>query len=83
MPNIPAAIVSRLVESLTALPASRAAPAAKVHVQMMELTILPGDRMVEPSIALTADLPVRMTVTNTADEFHTFTVPALGMEGAT
>lgn len=49
----------------------------------MELTILPGDRMVEPSIALTGDLPVRMTVTNTADEFHTFTVPALEMEGAT
>ena len=36
MPSIPAAIVSRLVHSLTALPASRAAPAAKVHVEMAE-----------------------------------------------
>lgn len=70
---------SSLVLSLAAVPAGRAAPATRVHVQKVELTILPGDRVVEPNVALAPGLPVRMTVTNATHEFHTFTIPALGL----
>ena len=60
-----------------------ARPTTKLHAQEVELMILPGDRIIEPSIALTPDLPIGLAMTNTTDEFRTFTVPALGMEGAT
>jgi heme/copper-type cytochrome/quinol oxidase subunit 2 len=79
MLKIVVAVGSSLVLSLAAVPAPRATPAAKVHVQKVKLTILPGDRIVEPNVALAPGLPVRMTVTNTTHEFHTFTVPALGV----
>jgi hypothetical protein len=79
MLKILAAVGSSLVLSLAAVPAWQAAHAAKLHVQKAELTILPGDRLVEPNVALAPGLPVRMTVTNTTKEFHTFTVPALGL----
>jgi hypothetical protein len=79
MLKILAAAGASLVLSLAAVPAGRAAPASKVHVQKVELTILPGDRVVEPNLALAPGLPVRMTVTNTTHEFHTLTIPALGV----
>jgi hypothetical protein len=79
MPKLLAAVGSSLVLLLAAVPALQAAPAAKVHVQKVELTILPGGRLVDPNVALAPGLPVRMTVTNTTKEFHTFTVPALGL----
>jgi heme/copper-type cytochrome/quinol oxidase subunit 2 len=79
MLKILAAVGSSLVLSLAAVPTGRAGPATKVHVQKVALTILPGDRIVEPNLALAPGLPVRMTVTNATHEFHTFTVPALGI----
>jgi hypothetical protein len=79
MLKIFAAVGSSLVLLLAAVPAWQAAPAAKVHVQKVKLTILPGDRLVDPNVALAPGLPIRMTVTNTTHEFHTFTVPALGL----
>ena len=79
MLKILAAVGSSLVLSLAAVPAGRAAAAAKVHVQKVELTILPGDRVIEPNVALAPGLPVQMTVTNATHEFHTFTVPTLGV----
>lgn len=79
MLKILAAVGSSLALSLAVAPAPRATPTAKLHVQKVNLTILPGDRVVEPNVALAPGLPVRMTVTNTTHEFHTFTVPALGV----
>ncbi|HET7354435.1 MAG TPA: hypothetical protein VFJ11_10355 [Gaiellaceae bacterium] len=79
MLKILAAVGSSLVLSLATMPAGRAAPATKSHVQKVELKILRGDRVVEPNVALAPGLPVRMTVLNATHEFHTFTVPALGV----
>lgn len=79
MLKILAVVGSSLALSLAVVPAPRATPAAKVHMQKVSLTILPGDRVVEPNVALAPGLPVRVTVTNTTHEFHTFVVPALGL----
>ena len=51
-------------------------------VQKIRLTFLLGDRIAE-NVALTRGLPVAITVTNTAHEFHAFAVLTLGLEGAT
>lgn len=79
MLKILAAAGASLVLSLAAVPAGRASPAANVRVQKVELTILRGDRVVEPNLALAPGLTVRMTVTNATHEFHTFTIPTLGV----
>ena len=79
MLKILTAIGSSFVLSLTSVPAWGAAPTAKVHVQKVEITILRGDRVIAPNVALAPGLPVRLTVTNTTHEFHTFTIPALGV----
>ncbi len=49
------------------------------YVQKVEITILKGDRVPESNIALAPGVPVRITVTNYTREFHTFTVPGLGL----
>lgn len=76
-PKILAAVGSSLLLVLAAAPV--AGPASGQRVQKAELTILPGDRVAEPNIALAPGIPVRMTVINATHEFHTFTVPALGL----
>jgi heme/copper-type cytochrome/quinol oxidase subunit 2 len=60
-------------------PVAAAAPAAHRSVQRVGFTILPGDRIVEPNIALAPGVPVEMTVTNETREMHTFTVRGLGV----
>jgi hypothetical protein len=78
--KILAAVGSSLVLSLAlAAPVTGSAARADGHVQNVEFTILPGDRIVEPNVALAPELPVRLTVTNTTHEFHTFTLPGLGI----
>lgn len=52
-------------------------PTTPGHVQEVKLTILAGDRVIEPNVALAPAVPVRLTVTNETHEFHTFTVPSL------
>ena len=47
------------------------------RMQIIQLTILAGDRAVEPNVALAPNLPVRLTIINATREFHTFTIPAL------
>lgn len=49
------------------------------HPQRVELTITAGDHLDAGNIALAPGVPVRMTVINLTDEFHTFTVSALGI----
>ena len=57
-----------------------AAPAAsRPHVQQVGMTIRAGDLASTPNIALAPRVPVRITVTNYTREFHTFTVPGLGL----
>jgi hypothetical protein len=53
------------------------ATANRGRIQNIQLTILAGDRIVEPNVALAPNLPVRLTIINTTHEFHTFTIPAL------
>lgn len=60
---------------LAAAPGVGAGP----HVQKVQIAIGAGDRVAEPNVALAPGLPVRMTVVNRTHEFHTFTVPALGV----
>jgi hypothetical protein len=56
-----------------------AAPGGNSYVQKVGITILTGDRVTEANIALAPGVPVRITVTNYTREFHTFTVPGLGL----
>jgi heme/copper-type cytochrome/quinol oxidase subunit 2 len=49
------------------------------YVQKVEITIRTGDRVTEANIALAPGVPVRITVTNYTREFHTFTIPGLGL----
>jgi plastocyanin len=63
---------------------SRGAGAPAAHVQQLQLTIVGGGstEVVGPSlgnIAIAAGVPVRMTVTNYGREYHTFTIPGLGV----
>ena len=56
-----------------------AAPGGNSYVQKVGITILTGDRVTEANVALAPGVPVRITVTNYTREFHTFTVPGLGL----
>ena len=60
----------------TASPAHRAPARAVQHVS---ITIMAGDRVVEPNLALAAGVPVRLAIRNFTHQFHSFTVPALGL----
>ena len=76
--------VSRLAAALaaaalTSLAAGVAASSAGTHVQHVTLTIRSGDRIEEPNLALAPGVPVRLAITNYTEEFHSFTVPALGL----
>lgn len=75
-----AAIGSSAVVALGAAAAVAAPPPGKSpDVQKIGIAILPGDRITEANVALAPGVPVRMTVTNSTREFHTFTVPGLGL----
>ena len=65
--------------ALSSLAAGVTAAPAGTHVQHVSLTIRSGDRIQEPNLALAPGVPVRLAVTNYTHEFHTFTVPALGL----
>lgn len=71
------------VGSSLAVALGAAAPVAAVrgrpHVQRVGITIRAGDRVAESNFALAPGVPVRITVTNYTQEFHTFTVPGLGL----
>lgn len=81
MVKILAAIGSTVLLALLvgAASAAAAAPGRSPNVQNVGLTILAGDRIAEPNIALAPGVPVRMTVTNFTRQFHTFTAPGLGL----
>jgi heme/copper-type cytochrome/quinol oxidase subunit 2 len=82
MPNVSAATSSKVALTLalvTAAPVAAAVPKAHATVQKVRFTILRGDRIVEPNIALAPGVPVELTVTNTTHELHTFTVRELGV----
>lgn len=49
------------------------------NVQHVQITFLAGDRVLEGNLAIAPGLPVTVTVTNYTREFHTFTVPELGV----
>jgi hypothetical protein len=54
--------------------------AARPHVQAVAITILKGDRVSgAANIALAPGVPVRITVTNFTQQFHTFSSPGLGV----
>src|SRR5271169_5559886 len=59
--------------------AAAAAPGRSPNVQNVGITILAGDRIADPNIALAPEVPVRITVTNFTRQFHTFTAPGLGL----
>ena len=54
-------------------------PGGNAYVQKVGITILAGDRVTEANFALAPGVPVQVTFTNYTREFHTFTVPALGL----
>jgi hypothetical protein len=71
------AVGTILAAALAASPGSAMRPSTSPHVQQVNMTILPGDRMLEGNIALAPGVPARMTVTNYTRDSHTFTVPGL------
>lgn len=80
MPKMLAAVGSIVALALVAaVPAGAAAPSRTPHVQKVAITIRGGDRVTEPNVALAPGVPVRITVTNYTHEFHTFTIPGLGL----
>lgn len=68
------------VAALTLVAASAAGlrPAA----QDVTLVIRGGDRIVESNFALAPGVAVRLSITNFTHEFHTFTIPGLGVSAA-
>lgn len=80
-----AALAALLAASALATPAGSAGArkaAGRPHVQHVQLTIVgtATDEQVSPSmgnLAIAAGVPVRVTVTNFTDEYHTFTIPGL------
>jgi FtsP/CotA-like multicopper oxidase with cupredoxin domain len=80
MVKILAAIGSTAILALVgAASTAAAAPAGTPYVQNVGITILAGDRIAGPNIALAPGVPVRITVTNLTRQFHTFTAPGLGL----
>jgi hypothetical protein len=71
------AVGTILAAALAASPGSAMRPSTTPHVQQVNMTILPGDRILEGNIALAPGVPARMTVTNYTRDTHTFTVPGL------
>lgn len=65
--------------ALSSLAAGVTTVSAGTHVQHASLTIRSGDRIQEPNLALAPGVPVQLAVTNYTHEFHSFTVPALGL----
>lgn len=66
--------------ALAAAPVVGALPAGShPHLQKAEITIGAGDRVAEPNLALAPGVAVQITVVNRTHEFHTFTIPGLGV----
>lgn len=82
MSKVSAATTSKValtVALVAAAPVTAAVSAKHSPVQRVAFTILRGDRIVEPNIALAPGVPVELTVTNETHQFHTFTVRGLGV----
>ncbi len=77
MPRI--LVVAGAIVAAALVAAAWAAPAARSRAQAVSITLRAGDRVDEPNVALAPGVPVRVTVTNETREFHTFTVPGLGV----
>ena len=81
---IAVALSAALVTAVLAEPAGALKPSRLPHIQRLTITITgrAGDERVSPSmgnIAVAAGVPVRVTVTNSTPEYHTFTIPGLGV----
>ena len=73
------AVAASVVLALIAVASVVAAP-ARSHEQSITFTIMAGDHLYKGgNVALAPGVPVHVTVTNYTREFHTFTVPALGV----
>ena len=73
------AAATSVVIALVAAASVVAAP-SRSHVQNIHITIMRGDYLsTGGNYALAPGVPVRVTVTNFTREFHTFTVPGLGV----
>ena len=73
------ATAASVVLALIAVTSVVAAP-ARSHEQSIKVTIMAGDHLYTGgNFALAPGVPIRVSVTNYTREFHTFTVPALGI----
>lgn len=77
LPKVLTLVGASLVSMLALATQAGDAAANRGRVQNIQLTILAGDRTVEPNVALAPNLPIRLTILNATREFHTFTIPSL------
>ena len=78
------ALTAALVATILVEPAGALQPSRLPHVQQVAITITGrgSDEQVSPAmgnIAVAAGVPVRVTVTNSTPEYHTFTIPGLNV----